>query len=659
MKGAGECAGEVSRKLAVYLPTNISKILRTLVVCLLVASQSLAQQQTGAEAAGDPLAWTPFGNSLVLAGVAGYASGPVDRVWRTADGEVFIRVDSLGTFRTRDFVQWSPADNIAFPEPEAALLQSANPPLDTVRMLVHPLQPTLVFAVGRQLYRSMDGGGSFVGLTRYRGVSLLGERIHDVALNHSDPDDVLVATNLGLWRSRDGGLSWFPASTSLENLPLSRIVAFPENRRGLTVSQPDGGLLEWVPGSSNGWRQLSSAAADSLGIPPPLIAFGENLATWDSAGSQVYAGLKDGRLLATRDAGQTWREYSLPGWEAATQISANPADPQMAIALATDQTGSPLVLRTLNGGLFWEDVTPESLPPVSALAADWEQGMLLLAIDATASEASPGLIVASYDFRGMAVPTVRQRFSWQSPRDKVQDLRIDPSGTMLFAATRRAGVFFTALPANGSGHRVRHAADLSSRPAAPGDLLSIHGTSIASLRANGQDAAILGTGDQSTQVQLPYSLASDRISLELEWDSGSRGPITVPLRRVSPAIFLHPDGSPFVLHAGTGALIDENYPAVPGERIHLLLSGLGAVRPNWPAGLPVPADSPPAVIAPVEVRVNGLPATMLRATLAPGYAGIYLVEVVLPAVLDEGLSELQVVVDGTPSNLAPLHVAYP
>ncbi len=186
------------------------------------------------------------------------------------------------------------------------------------------------------------------------------------------------------------------------------------------------------------------------------------------------------------------------------------------------------------------------------------------------------------------------------------------------------------------------------------------------LRADGRSAAILAKADLATQVQLPYGSSAETISLELETEVGGSGAIaspvrrvTLPMRKVSPGVFLHPDGSPFVLHSDTGALIDENFPAVPGQRIQVMVSGLGAVRPEWPAGLPVPADSPPTVIASIEARIDGLPVRVERASLAPGYAGIYLVEVVLPDLMDAGLCELQLLADGIPSNPVALHVAYP
>ncbi|MCW5964428.1 MAG: hypothetical protein KIT83_10355 [Bryobacterales bacterium] len=626
------------------------------VLGLMMAGIVLAQPLPNGAPGPASIGLTPFGNTLVQAGVAGYATGPVARVWRTSDGaedlgSVAVRLEDGSTWQTRDFALWTALEAADAPELPASR-PVANPPSDAWLVQPHPLQPAIVYALGQQVYRSLDGGRSFAGLTRYRGVSLLGESMRDLLLNPADPEDLLVASDLGLWRSRDGGLSWLPVATNLENLPMARIVAFPEGRRGMIVEQPEGALLEWVPGSVNGWRPRIREASDSWAKPAAVSLLGELVAAWDTSGGQIYVGLQDGRLLASPDQGRTWREYAAPGWLVASQIVANPEDSQMALALAHDETGRPSVLRTLNGGLFWDDHTPPGASTIQALAADWEQGTLLLAAD-------EALLVTDYDFRGMSRPGALRRLAWEGFRGEVRDMKIDPSGTLLFILTGRAGVYYAPLPAAAAAHRVRHAADLSRRPAAPGDLLSIHGAPLLRMRANGRAAAIVALAEQATQVQLPYALVADRIALELEVSEGASRTMAMPMQRVSPAVFLHPDGSPFVLHANTGALIDENFPASPGERIQVMVSGLGAVRPDWPAGLPVPADAPPAVIASVEGWVNLLPVRVERATLAPGYAGIYLVELVLPAVMDEGLAELQVTADGFTSNSVALHVAYP
>jgi len=56
------------------------------------------------------------------------------------------------------------------------------------------------------------------------------------------------------------------------------------------------------------------------------------------------------------------------------------------------------------------------------------------------------------------------------------------------------------------------------------------------------------------------------------------------------------------------------------------------------------------VEAPVRAWLGSVPLAVRRAILAPGYAGFYLVEAELPALLDEGIHELVVEAGGIRSN---------
>ena len=46
----------------------------------------------------------------------------------------------------------------------------------------------------------------------------------------------------------------------------------------------------------------------------------------------------------------------------------------------------------------------------------------------------------------------------------------------------------------------------------------------------------------------------------------------------------------------------------------------------------------------------------LRATLAPGYTGFYLVEIEVPAIVNTGAAELYLDVDGRPSNPVRVYI---
>ena len=88
-----------------------------------------------------------------------------------------------------------------------------------------------------------------------------------------------------------------------------------------------------------------------------------------------------------------------------------------------------------------------------------------------------------------------------------------------------------------------------------------------------------------------------------------------------------------------------------------MLNGLGKVRPDWPTGVAAPAVNTPAVTAKVQAYLDGGELTVSRATLAPGYVGMYLVEVQLPVVANYGAMELYVSADGQDSNHVQIVIA--
>jgi len=97
-------------------------------------------------------------------------------------------------------------------------------------------------------------------------------------------------------------------------------------------------------------------------------------------------------------------------------------------------------------------------------------------------------------------------------------------------------------------------------------------------------------------------------------------------------------------------MLDAMSPARSGNRIQILGSGLGRVRPEWPAGVAAPMDAPPSVVARVRAWLDRTPVEVTRAVLAPGYVGFYLIEIELPSIVNYGPAELYIEADGRESN---------
>ena len=70
----------------------------------------------------------------------------------------------------------------------------------------------------------------------------------------------------------------------------------------------------------------------------------------------------------------------------------------------------------------------------------------------------------------------------------------------------------------------------------------------------------------------------------------------------------------------------------------------------------LPVENPPAVVAEVHAYLDGQEIGVTKSVLAPGYVGLYLVEIQLPAVVNYGAAELVIAIDGKESNRVRLYV---
>jgi len=225
----------------------------------------------------------------------------------------------------------------------------------------------------------------------------------------------------------------------------------------------------------------------------------------------------------------------------------------------------------------------------------------------------------------------------------------------LTAALDGYGVYETAAPHRTRTVRVVSGADLTDRPAAPGSLISVLGAKIERVQGAGTAYPVLASTEQSSQVQIPFTSAPGTYQLVLE---GVTGRWTVPLtvKDSAPAIFVDAEGAPLLLDAASSLVMDPGVAIRASSTVQLLATGLGRVTPEWPAGVPAPLDSPPRVAGAVQAFLDGMPAEVTNATLAPGYTGYYIVELRVPAIVNRGASELRIVMNGEESNRVKVYL---
>lgn len=147
---------------------------------------------------------------------------------------------------------------------------------------------------GERVY-GFDGGRGRLMVSDDGGESFRQRRppapVFDLAIDPVDADHVVVATELGLFESRNAGADWRPLSRELAGL-----LAWP-SKTALHVIDGTGAVRT----SRNGGRAWR--AAGSLGGQPVAFA---------SHGSDLFAALGDGSVRASADGGRTWALRAAP-----------------------------------------------------------------------------------------------------------------------------------------------------------------------------------------------------------------------------------------------------------------------------------------------------------------------------------------------------------
>ena len=238
--------------------------------------------------------------------------------------------------------------------------------------------------------------------------------------------------------------------------------------------------------------------------------------------------------------------------------------------------------------------------------------------------------------------------------------------------------FSAALPLITPEGVVNGASFAPKSPVAPGSIVSLFGRNFASrptqaaaplprtlaglaVKIGDLNAPLFYADSGQVNAQVPMELSGNTAaSVVVTLDGRVSPPESLLLSTAQPGIFSYDDGG-----VTRGAVLDEKFmlvgrsnPASRGGVIQVFATGLGPTNPPLRTGEPAPSD-PVAVLAPetqLAASVGGIAGEIQFKGLAPGFVGLYQVNITVPAGLAPGDHPLVLTANGLRSNEVMLAV---
>ena len=242
----------------------------------------------------------------------------------------------------------------------------------------------------------------------------------------------------------------------------------------------------------------------------------------------------------------------------------------------------------------------------------------------------------------------------------------------VYAGTQNSLVVYGVLPGGGSTLAAANAASGDTKAAAPGSLVSIYGSGLAqstataasfplpetlagaSVSINGSLAPLLYASPTQLNVQVPFEAAAGAGTIGVSVNGIGVGTAALTVQAAAPGIFTLGQGRAAVRNQDN-SVNSASQPASVGSIVTAYVTGLGAVDNAVATGAATPGSPFANATAAVSATVGGMAAAVSFAGLAPGYAGLYQVNLMVPA-LAAGDYALQITAGGTASNMATISV---
>ena len=222
-----------------------------------------------------------------------------------------------------------------------------------------------------------------------------------------------------------------------------------------------------------------------------------------------------------------------------------------------------------------------------------------------------------------------------------------------------SGVAQPSIAANGV---VNAASYLAGSGIAPGSYISIFGSALALGSFNettpNLPVSLVGTSVSfdvpGTNLGVPghlISVSAEQVNVQAPWELQGQQSVEmkVSIRDASGGVFTVP-----VVGYSPG-LFSPTAPAIRGQTYTLYGTGFGPVNHQPASGDPAP-DASSTTLATPSITIAGIPAAVQFSGLAPGYAGLYQINITVPADAAPGNQPVVASVNGFLSNTVILQI---
>ena len=330
------------------------------------------------------------------------------------------------------------------------------------------------------------------------------------------------------------------------------------------------------------------------------------------------AGFAQVPAQVTIAAGATSASFAVSGIKAGVEeLLATPADAGYEVAFARVQVAAPSQLKLSAASRNFPGTVTVQLTDANGLAYP---GARIVAAT-TSGSVTPA--IATADAAGFAT------FQW-TPVDAVNQLKlsVEAAPTVTLTLTRGSAVPLIGAVVNAASYVAG---------VAPGSLATLFGVNLAlaSVLLNGVDVRPFYASDTQVNFYVPAATPVGANVVTVNTPFGLQATSTINLVAVQPGIF-----SGAVVHAGTlvSALTT---PVHAGDYIEIYCTGLGPTRTS--NGLSLTTVTP-------AVYLGAAAVTPSYSGLAPGFVGLYQVDVQIPAGLPSGTLPLVITSGNTYSN---------